>query len=116
MSQESEAGKMEYPRTPSRMKDLMTPEWFNITKPRKKLEPYVDASFESSVIESSVIESSVIKESEGETTDNSFVEITVEKTTDLGQNSDIVMDKENLTLDSQTRSETTPNKSMPPPL
>ena len=106
MSQEPEAGKMEYPKTPGRMKDLMSPEWFNTTKPKKKLEPYVDALFESSMI----------KESEGETTDNSFVKITVEKTTDLNQNSDIVMAKENMTMDSQTKLETTPNKSMPPPL
>ena len=53
MSQESEAGKMEYPKTPGRMKDLMSPEWFSTTKPKKKLEPYVDALFESSMIKES---------------------------------------------------------------
>ena len=102
MSQETEAGRPEYPKTPGRVKDLMSPEWFSTIKPKKKLDPYVDALFESSMI----------KESEEETTDNSFVKVTVEETTDLDLASDIELVKDQITIDKPANLETTPSKSV----
>ena len=104
MSQESETGRSEYSGTPGRVKDLMNPEWFSISKPRKKLDPYTDALFESSMV----------KESEEETTENSFVNITVEETTGMIITNDNDMVKNQMPREGQLSLENTPNKSKLP--
>ena len=97
-SNEDDVERSEYPRPLGRVKDLMSPGRINVTKSKKKLDPYADSSFDNTVD----------KEPVGNTTDNSLVKVTVGNTTDTTLDNDL--DEDSGIPDSWENVKTTPCK------